>query len=101
MSRKNPFPVALKKGLQKVCPDVDFYLLAHLSGTLVGCGFRFSQHALLMVAVLCARRRNFGFERVKRLKESVGDIDLRQFAPSEYAGKATVINMKFIMHWLL
>ena len=43
-----------------------------------------------------ARRRNFGFEKVERLKGNVGYIDLREFALSEYAGETAVSAMNFV-----
>ena len=45
-----------------------------------------------------ARRRNFGFARVERLRGNVGYIDLRGFAPSEYAGETAVAAMSFVAH---
>jgi hypothetical protein len=45
-----------------------------------------------------ARRRNFGFEKVERLKGNVGYIDLREFALSEYAGETAVSAMNFVAH---
>jgi C-terminal processing protease CtpA/Prc len=43
-----------------------------------------------------APRRNFGFEKVERLKGNVGYIDLREFAPAEYAGETAVAAMGFV-----
>lgn len=43
-----------------------------------------------------ARRRNFGFERVERLRGNIGYIDLREFAPSEFAGDTAVGAMGFV-----
>ena len=43
-----------------------------------------------------ARRRNFGFERVERLRGNIGYIDLREFALSEYAGDTAVAAMGFV-----
>jgi hypothetical protein len=45
-----------------------------------------------------SRRMNFGFERVERLKGNIGYIDLRQFAPSEYAGETAVAAMNFVSY---
>jgi hypothetical protein len=45
-----------------------------------------------------ARRRNFGFARVERLRGNVGYIDLREFAPSEVAGETAVHAMAFVGH---
>jgi hypothetical protein len=43
-----------------------------------------------------ARRTNFGFERVERLRGNVGYIDLRRFEPSEHAGETAVAAMNFV-----
>jgi hypothetical protein len=43
-----------------------------------------------------ARRRNFGFAKVERLPGNVGYIDLREFAPGEYAGETAVAAMAFV-----
>jgi hypothetical protein len=43
-----------------------------------------------------ARRDNFGFEKIERLKGNIGYIDLRQFAPAEYAGNTAVAAMNFV-----
>jgi len=43
-----------------------------------------------------ARKTNFGFERVERLKGNIGYIDLRLFEPSEYGGETAVAAMNFI-----
>jgi hypothetical protein len=45
-----------------------------------------------------SRRSNFGFEKVERLKGNIGYIDLRQFAPSEFAGETAVAAMNFVAH---
>jgi hypothetical protein len=45
-----------------------------------------------------ARRRNFGFERVERLRGNIGYIDLREFVPSEYAGETAVAAMALVAH---
>ncbi len=45
-----------------------------------------------------ARRRNFAFEKVERLKGNIGYIDLRGFAPSEYGGETAVAAMGFVAH---
>lgn len=45
-----------------------------------------------------ARRRNFGFQRVERLRGNIGYIDLREFAPSEYGGATAVAAMNFVAH---
>jgi hypothetical protein len=45
-----------------------------------------------------SRRGNFGFEKVERLKGNIGYIDLREFAPSEYAGETAVAAMGFVAH---
>jgi hypothetical protein len=42
------------------------------------------------------RRTNFGFEKVERLKGNIGYIDLRQFAPAEYAGETARAAMNFV-----
>lgn len=42
------------------------------------------------------RRNNFGFEKVERLRGNIGYIDLRMFAPSEYAGETAVAAMSFV-----
>jgi hypothetical protein len=42
------------------------------------------------------RRNNFGFEKVERLKGNIGYLDLRQFAPSEFAGGTAVAAMGFV-----
>jgi len=43
-----------------------------------------------------ARKTNYGFERVERLKGNVGYIDLRRFEPSEHGGEAAVAAMNFV-----
>lgn len=43
-----------------------------------------------------ARKTNYGFERVERLKGNVGYIDLRRFDPSEYGGETAVAAMNFV-----
>jgi C-terminal processing protease CtpA/Prc len=43
-----------------------------------------------------ARRTNYGFERVERLKGNVGYIDLRRLYPSEYGGETAVAAMNFV-----
>lgn len=43
-----------------------------------------------------ARRSNFGFEKIERLKGNIGYIDLRQFAPAEYAGETATAAMNFV-----
>jgi hypothetical protein len=43
-----------------------------------------------------ARKANYGFERVERLKGNVGYIDLRRFEPSEHAGATAVAAMNFV-----
>jgi hypothetical protein len=45
-----------------------------------------------------ARRSNFGFEKVERLKGNIGYIDLRRFVPSEHAGDTAVAAMNFVAH---
>jgi retinol-binding protein 3 len=42
-----------------------------------------------------ARKTNYGFERVERLKGNIGYIDLRRFDPSEYGGETAVAAMNF------
>jgi hypothetical protein len=42
------------------------------------------------------RRNNFGFERVERLKGNIGYIDIRQFAPSEFAAETAIAAMSFV-----
>jgi len=44
------------------------------------------------------RRSNFGFEKVGQLKGNIGYIELRQFAPCEYAGGTAVAAMNFVAH---
>lgn len=43
-----------------------------------------------------ARKTNYGFERVERLKGNVGYIDLRHLYPSEYAGDTAVAAMNLV-----
>jgi hypothetical protein len=43
-----------------------------------------------------ARKTNYGFERVERLKGNVGFIDLRRFEQSEYGGETAVAAMNFV-----
>ena len=43
-----------------------------------------------------ARKANYGFERVERLKGNVGYIDLRRLVPSEYGGETAVAAMNFV-----
>ncbi len=43
-----------------------------------------------------ARKNNYGFERVERLKGNIGYIDLRFFYPSEYGGETAVAAMNFV-----
>jgi hypothetical protein len=43
-----------------------------------------------------ARKTNYGFERVERLKGNIGYIDLRRFEPSEYGGETAVAAMNFV-----
>jgi hypothetical protein len=43
-----------------------------------------------------ARKANYGFERVERLKGNVGYVDLRRFEPSEHAGATAVAAMNFV-----
>jgi hypothetical protein len=43
-----------------------------------------------------ARKTNFGFERVERLKGNVGYIDIREFVASENAGPTAVAAMNFV-----
>lgn len=43
-----------------------------------------------------ARKMNYGFERVERLRGNVGYIDLRDYQPSEYAGETAVAAMNFV-----
>ena len=45
-----------------------------------------------------ARKTNYGFERVERLKGNIGYIDLRRFDPSENAGETAVAAMNFVSH---
>ncbi len=45
-----------------------------------------------------SRKRNFGFERVERLKGNIGYIDLRYLHPSEHAGETAVAAMQFVAH---
>jgi hypothetical protein len=45
-----------------------------------------------------ARRMNFGFERVERLKGNIGYIDLHQFSPSEFAGETAIAAMNFVAY---
>jgi hypothetical protein len=45
-----------------------------------------------------ARKTNYGFERVERLKGNVGYIDLRRFEPSEHGGETAVAAMNFVAH---
>jgi len=42
------------------------------------------------------RRNNFGFEKVERLKGNIGYIDIRQFAPSEFAAETAIAAMNFV-----
>lgn len=42
------------------------------------------------------RRNNFGFEKVERLKGNIGYIDIRQFAPSEFAAETAIAAMSFV-----
>jgi hypothetical protein len=44
------------------------------------------------------RYDNFGFERVERLKGNVGYLDLRGFAPPQYAGETAIAAMNFLAH---
>jgi hypothetical protein len=43
-----------------------------------------------------ARKANYGFERVERLKGNVGYIDVRRFEPSEHGGETAVAAMNFV-----
>jgi hypothetical protein len=43
-----------------------------------------------------ARKTNYGFERVERLKGNIGYIDLRRFEASEYGGETAVAAMNFV-----
>jgi hypothetical protein len=43
-----------------------------------------------------ARKTNFGFERVERLKGNVGYIDLRRFEPCEHGGATAVAAMNLV-----
>jgi hypothetical protein len=43
-----------------------------------------------------ARKSNYGFERVERLKGNIGYIDLRRFEPSEYGGETASAAMNFV-----
>ncbi|MGD8815259.1 MAG: S41 family peptidase, partial [Anaerolineales bacterium] len=45
-----------------------------------------------------ARKKNFGFERVERLKGNICYIDLRYLHPSEHAGETAVAAMQFVAH---
>ncbi|HEY69211.1 MAG TPA: S41 family peptidase [Anaerolineae bacterium] len=45
-----------------------------------------------------SRKKNFGFERVERLKGNIGYIDLRYLHPSEHAGETAVAAMQFVAH---
>ena len=44
-----------------------------------------------------ARKNNYGFECVERLKGNVGYIDLRYFYPSEYGGETAVAARNLLM----
>jgi hypothetical protein len=51
-----------------------------------------------------ARKTNYGFERVERLKGNIGYIDLRSFVPSEYSGETAVAAMNFVANcdaWII
>jgi hypothetical protein len=43
-----------------------------------------------------ARKTNYGFERVERLKGNIGYLDLRRLEPSEYGGETAVAAMNFL-----
>jgi hypothetical protein len=43
-----------------------------------------------------ARKANYGFERVERLKGNVGYVDLRRFEPSKHGGETAVAAMNFV-----
>jgi hypothetical protein len=43
-----------------------------------------------------ARRGNYGFERVERLKGNIGYIEVRTFEPAEYGGPTAVAAMNFV-----
>lgn len=43
-----------------------------------------------------ARKTNYGFERVERLKGNIGYLGLRRFEPSEYGGETAVAAMNFV-----
>ena len=43
-----------------------------------------------------SRRNNFGFTRLELLSGNIGYIELREFAPSEYAGEIAVSAMNFV-----
>jgi hypothetical protein len=43
-----------------------------------------------------ARKTNYGFERVERLKGNIGYLDLRRFEPSEHGGATAVAAMNFV-----
>ena len=43
-----------------------------------------------------ARKTNYGFERVERLKGNVGYLDLRRFVPGEVGGQTAVAAMNFV-----
>ena len=43
-----------------------------------------------------ARKTNFGFERLERLKGNIGYLDLRRFVPSEFAGETAAAAMNFL-----
>jgi hypothetical protein len=45
-----------------------------------------------------ARRRNFRFEKVERMSGNVGYVDLRGFAPAEFAGSTAVAAMGLVAH---
>ncbi len=45
-----------------------------------------------------ARKTNYGFERVERLKGNIGYIDLRHFYPSEHGGETAVAAMNLVAH---
>ena len=43
-----------------------------------------------------ARRSNFGFERLERMKGNIGYLDLHKFEPAEYAGNTAAAAMNFL-----
>jgi hypothetical protein len=99
ITEANGLALTLTSDLRELSDDHHWSVIFDPEGTVpVIDPEKVKDEAQVALWVKVNRRRNFGFEKVQRLKGNIGYLDLRQFAPSEFAGEKAIAAMSFLAH---